>query len=127
MKLIKALLNEEPQTKQKTIKLEDLTYKFLLEFFGKKPRPEEELQHVFELPNPDGSYTEVYDEESLDSWKEDITGNYKNVNIKLDREAAVSHERIQILDDTFIADRKARADAKDDFIGMEKAAGRSID
>lgn len=127
MKLIKALLNEETYRKQEIIKLEDLTYKFLLSFFDKKPRSEEELQHEFELPNSDGSYTVVYDTESLDSWKTDIAGNYGNVNIRLDREAAVSFERIKILDDKFIADREARADAEEVFTGMEKAAGRSID
>lgn len=127
MKLIKALLNEEIHPKQKIIKLEELTYKFLLEFFDKKPRPEGKLQHEFELPNPDGSHTVVYDEETLESWKEDTARDYGNVNIKLDREAADRFERIKISHDGFIADKEARADAKDVFIDIEKAAGRSID
>ena len=127
MKLIKALLNEEIDSKQKIIKLEKLTYKYLLEFFDKKPRSKEELQHEFQLPNPDGSHTVVYDEETLDSWKTDIKADYEDVKIKLDKEADLWFERIIILHDRFIAERKARVDAKDAYIGMEKAAGRSID
>ena len=127
MKLISVLLNEEPQPKQKTITLDQLTYEDLLSFFGIEPKPEKKLKHEFELPNPDGTYTVVYDTETLDSWKAETARDYGNVNIRMDREAADRFERIKILDDRFIADTKARADAEQVFIDMEKAAGRSID
>ena len=43
------------------------------------------------------------------------------------KEAAYSFEKIKILDDKFIADKKAKTDSKSAYTDKEREAGRSTD
>jgi len=87
--------------------------------FGKKP------MFGFSLPNPDDSSRQVFDQESLDSWKAGIEKKYGNVNIKIDVEASSPWEKIQVLDDKFRADKKSYTDGKAAWLDKERAAGRT--
>lgn len=114
-------ITEEPETRQKVVDLDTLSFDLLMSMFGKKP------MFGFNLPNPDDSYRSVFDQDSLDNWKEGIEKKYGNVNIKIDTEAASQWDRIQILDDKFRADKKARVAGKAAWLSKEREAGRSTD
>ena len=118
MKLINTLLNEEPQPKQKVLDLKSLTFDLLLSMFGKKPA------YGFQLPLPEDATLSVFDEEGLEEWKKAAEKKYGNINIKIDIEASDS---IQVLDDKFIADKKAKSAAKGAWLEKEREAGRSTD
>ena len=119
MKLSDIILNEEPQPRQKVIDLNSLTFDLLLSMFGKKP------MFGFDVPNPDDSSTSIHDQESLDRWKAGIANKYGNVNIKIDTEGAYKWDQIKILDDKFIADKKAYTAAKGAWLDKEREAGRT--
>ena len=121
MKLSDIILNEESQPRQKTVDLNTLSFDLLLSMFGKKP------MFGFSLPNPDDSSRQVFDQESLDSWKAGIEKKYGNVNIKIDVEASSPWEKIQVLDDKFRADKKQYINAKGAWLDSERKAGRNSD
>ena len=119
MKLTDILLTEGPGPRQKVVDLNSLTYDLLISIFGTRP------MFGFSLPNPDDSSRQVFDQESLDSWKSGIEKKYGNVNIKIDAEASSPWEKIQVLDDKFRGDKKARVDGKGAWLDKEREAGRS--
>lgn len=119
MKLTDIILTEESGPRQKVVDLNSLTYDLLISIFGTRP------MFGFSLPNPDDSSRQVFDQESLDSWKSGIEKKYGNVNIKIDAEAASPWEKIQVLDDKFRGDKKAYVDGKGDWLDKEREAGRS--
>jgi len=119
MKLTDIILNEGPGPRQKVVSLQDLSFDLLLSMFGKKP------MFGFSLPNPDDSSRQVFDQESLDSWKADIEKKYGNVNIKIDVEASSPWEKIQVLDDKFRADSKSYTAGKATWLDSERKAGKT--
>jgi hypothetical protein len=119
MKLSDIILNEEPQPRQKVVDLNSLTFDLLLSIFGNKPA------FGFDVPNPDDSSTSIHNQEALDRWKAGIADKYGNVNIKIDTEAAYKWDKIKILDDKFIADKKAYTAAKGAWLDKERQAGRN--
>ena len=121
MKLLNTLLNEEPQPKQKTVSLEELTFDLLLSMFGKTPA------FGFQLPLPEDATLSVFNEAGLEEYKNAVKKKYGNVNLRIDTEAAYSFEKIKILDDKFIADKKARTDSKAADIDAVRKAGGSTD
>ena len=64
------------------------------------------------FPNPDDSTRQVMSGDDLESWKESIKDRYGNVSIRIDVEAANRWDRIKILDDKFIDDKKSYIDRK---------------
>jgi len=121
MKLSDIILNEEPGPRQNTVDLNSLSFDLLLSMFGKKP------MFGFSLPNPDDSSRQVFDQESLDSWKAGIEKKYGNVNIRIDVEASSPWEKIQVLDDKFRADKEKYTAGKAAWLDKERAAGRNSD
>lgn len=121
MKLLNTLLSEETQPRQKTVSLEELTFDLLLSMFGKTPA------FGFQLPLPEDATLSVFNEDGLEEYKNAVKKKYGNVNFKIDTEAAFSFESIKILDDKFIADKKAKTDSKSAYIEKEREAGRSTD
>jgi len=121
MKLSDIILNEEPGPRQNTVDLNSLSFDLLLSMFGKKP------MFGFSLPNPDDSSRQVFDQESLDSWKAGIEKKYGNVNIRIDVEASSPWEKIQVLDDKFRADKEKYIAGKAAWLDKERAAGRNSD
>jgi len=121
MKLSDIILNEEPGPRQNTVDLNSLSFDLLLSMFGKKP------MFGFSLPNPDDSSRQVFDQESLDSWKAGIEKKYGNVNIRIDVEASSPWEKIQVLDDKFRADKEKYTAGKAAWLHKERAAGRNSD
>jgi hypothetical protein len=119
MKLSDIILNEESGPRQKTVDLNTLSFDLLLSMFGKKP------MFGFSLPNPDDSSRQVFDQDSLDSWKAGIEKKYGNVNIRIDVEASSPWEKIQVLDDKFRADKKQYTSAKGAWLDKERQAGRT--
>lgn len=119
MKLTDIILNEQPGKRQLTVNLQDLTFDTLLSTFGEKP------MFGFGLPNPDDSSTMVHDQEALDRWKAGVENKYGNVNIRLDSEAASRWDKIKVLDDKFIADKKAYTARKGAWLDAERQAGRT--
>lgn len=119
MKLSKIILNEEPQTRQKTVDLESLTFDLLVSMFGQKP------MFGFSLPNPDDSSRQVFSQDDLDSWKKGIMSKYGNVNLRIDTEVSSPWDKIQVLDDKFRADKKSYTAGKAAWLDKERAAGRS--
>ena len=115
MKLSDIILNEEPQPRQKVIDLNSLTFDLLLSMFGEKPA------YGFKLPLPNDSTLSVFDEKGLENWKQAANKKYGNINIKIDTEAFNS---IQVLDDKFIADKKAAIAAKGAWLDKERQSGR---
>lgn len=115
-------INEEAVSEStKITDLQGLTWDLITSTFGKVP------MFGFHLPNPDDSYRMANDEEALESWKQGIMKKYGNVNIKIDTEAAAPFERIQVLDDKFIADKKTRIQGKAAWLDKERELGRSTD
>ena len=121
MKLSDIILNEEPGPRQNTVDLNSLSFDLLLSMFGKKP------MFGFSLPNPDDSSRQVFDQESLDSWKAGIEKKYGNVNIRIDVESSSPWEKIQVLDDKFRADKEKYIAGKAAWLDKERAAGRNSD
>lgn len=119
MKLSDIILNEEQQPRQKTVSLQDLSFDLLMSMFGEKP------MFGFSLPNPDDSSTSIHNQEALDRWKAGIADKYGNVNIRIDTEVTSKWDQIKILDDKFIADKKAYTAAKAAWIDKERQAGRT--
>jgi len=115
MKLSDIILAEST----KVVSLKDLTFDLLMSVFREKPA------FGFNLPNPDDTSNSVNGETQLGYWKAKIEDRYGNVNIKIDTEAASKWERIQVLDDKFIADKKAFTAGKAAWLDKERAAGRS--
>jgi len=115
MKLSDIILAEST----KVVNLKDLTFDLLMSMFREKPA------FGFALPNPDDSSSMIHDDEALGRWKANVSNKYGNVNIKIDTEAASRWERIQVLDDKFIADKKAFTAGKAAWLDKERAAGRS--
>lgn len=118
MKLAKILLGEENQPRQKVVDLNSLTFDLLVSMFGEKP------SFGFKLPNADDSYTSIFDQRSLDSWKSDLEP-YGNVKIKIDTEASSPWEKVQILDDKFRSDKEKRTARKAAWLSKERGTGRS--
>jgi hypothetical protein len=119
MKLSDIILNEGPGPRQKVVDLNSISFDLLMSMFGTKP------MFGFSLPNPDDSSRQVFDQESLDSWKAGIEKKYGNVNIKIDVEASSPWEKIQVLDDKFRADKKDYVNNKGAWLDSERKAGRS--
>ena len=119
MKLVKILLGEEAQPKQKVVDLNSITFDLLMSMFGEKPL------FGFNFPQPDDSYRSIQNQESLDSWKSEIKEKYGNVNIKIDTEAASQWDKIQILDDNFRADKEKRTAGKAAWLSKERGARRT--
>lgn len=119
MKLSDIILKEEPQPRQKTVDLKSLSFDLLMSIFGKRP------MFGFQLPNPDDSTRSVFDQRSLDNWKEGIMTKYGNVNLRIDTEASSPYDKIQVLDDKFRADKKSYTAGKAAWLDKERAAGRS--
>ena len=115
-------MNEEAVSEStKTTDLEGLTWDLITSTFGKVP------MFGFHLPNPDDSSRMAFDEADLEDWKKGIMKKYGNVNIKIDTEASAPFERIQVLDDKFIADKKSRIKGKAAWLDKERELGRSTD
>lgn len=123
MKLLNILLSEETQLKQKTVSLEKLTFDLLVSMFGETPK------FGFQLPLPEDATLSVFNEDDLEEYKDYIKNEkgYGNVNLRIDTEAAFSFDKIKILDDKFIADKKAKSAAKGAWLEKEREAGRSTD
>ena len=119
MKLSDIILNEGSGPRQKVVDLNSISYELLISMFGTKP------MFGFSLPNPDDSSRQVFDQESLDSWKAGIEKKYGNVNIKIDVEASSPWEKIQVLDDKFRADKKDYVSNKGAWLDKEREAGRT--
>jgi hypothetical protein len=119
MKLSDIILNEGSGPRQKVVDLNSISYDLLISMFGTKP------MFGFSLPNPDDSSRQVFDQESLDSWKAGIEKKYGNVNIKIDVEASSPWEKIQVLDDKFRTDKKQYSASKGDWLDKEREAGRT--
>jgi len=119
MKLSDIILNEGSGPRQKVVDLNSISYDLLISMFGTKP------MFGFSLPNPDDSSRQVFDQESLDSWKAGIEKKYGNVNIKIDVEASSPWEKIQVLDDKFRADKKDYVSNKGAWLDKEREAGRT--
>ena len=115
MKLSDIILAEST----KVVSLKDLTFDLLMSIFRDKPL------FGFNLPNPDDSSNSVNSDTQLGYWKSKIEAKYGNVNIKIDTEAASPWDRIQVLDDKFIADKKKFTAGKAAWLDKERAAGRT--
>ena len=105
----KRYLNEMEEgigPKQATMKLDQLTFNVVKGMFGKIP------MFGISFPNPDDSTRQVMSGDDLESWKESIKDRYGNVSIRIDVEAANRWDRIKILDDKFIDDKKSYIDRK---------------
>ena len=96
-------------------KLSDIKYEFLTSYFNGE---------TFHAPNPDDSSRQINDESDWDSWKEGVTKDYGDVNIKLDN-TAVWYDRIKILDKGFEDDKDSYIKGKAAFLDRERAAGRT--
>ena len=115
-------INEEAVSEStKVTDLKGLTWDVVTSIFGKVP------MFGFHLPNPDDSSRMANNEEALENWKQGIMKKYGNVNIKIDTEAAAPFERIKVLDDKFIADKKSYTKRKGAWLEKEREAGRSTD
>ena len=92
--------------RQATMKLDQLTFNVVKSMFGEIP--------MFGLgfPNADDSYRSVFDADDLEDWKARIRDRFGNVNIRIDVEAASKWDRVKILDDKFIDDKKSYIDGK---------------
>ena len=114
-------LDENVNESTKSLSLEELTWEVLTSVLGKVP------MFGFHLPHPDDSYRMANNQEAFEDWKKGTIDKYGNINIKLDSEAAMSKDRVQVLDDKFIADKKRRIAGKAAWLDKEREAGRSID
>jgi hypothetical protein len=114
-------IDEEAGPRQKTTNLENLTWELLLSIMGKVP------MFGFHLPNPDDSHRMANNEDAFEDWKKGVMEKYGNVNVRIDSEASFPFERIKILDDKFLADKKRSISNKAAWLDKEREAGRSID
>ena len=105
----------------KSLSLKELTWEVLTSVLGKVP------MFGFHLPHPDDSYRMANNQEAFEDWKKGTMNKYGDINIKLDSEAANPSERVQVLDDKFIADKKRRVAGKAAWLDKEREAGRSTD
>ena len=105
----------------KSLSLGELTWEVLTSVLGKIP------MFGFHLPHPDDSYRMANNQEAFEDWKKRTMDKYGDINIKLDSEAANPTEKIQVLDDKFIADKKRRVAGKAAWLEKERELGRSID
>ena len=119
MKLSDIILNEGPESRQKVVDLNSLSFDLLLSMFKEKP------MFGFNLPNPDDSYRSVQNISDLESWKAGIESRYGNVNIRIDTEVDSPWEKIKVLDDKFIEDKKQYTAGKADWLEKERSAGRT--
>ena len=92
--------------KQATMKLDQLTFNVVKSMFGEIP------MFGLSFPNPDDSYRSVFNGDDLEDWKARIRDRFGNVNIRIDVEAASKWDRVKILDDKFIDDKKSYIDRK---------------
>lgn len=114
-------LDENVNESTKSLSLEELTWEVLTSVLGKVP------MFGFHLPHPDDSYRMANNQEAFEDWKKGTIVKYGNINIKLDSEAAMSKDKVQVLDDKFIADKKRRVAGKAAWLDKEREAGRSTD
>jgi len=105
----KRYLNEMEEgigPKQATMKLDQLTFNVVKGMFGKIP------MFGISFPNPDDSTRQVMSGDDLESWKDSIRDRFGNVNVKIDVDASNRWDRVKILDDKFIDDKKSYIDRK---------------
>ena len=114
-------LDENINESTKSLSLEELTWGVLTSVLGKVP------MFGFHLPHPDDSYRMANNQEAFEDWKKGTIAKYGNINVKLDSEAARPTDKVQVLDDKFIADKKRRVASKGAWLDKEREAGRSID
>lgn len=112
-------IEEEIGPKQKTLRLDELTFDLVKSMFGKIP------MFGISFPNPDDSSRQVFNSNDLEDWKARIADKYGNVAIRIDVEAANNWEKIQVLDDKFRADKKDFVSGKGAWLDREREAGRS--
>lgn len=92
--------------RQATMKLDQLTFNVVKSMFGEIP------MFGVAFPNADDSYRSVFNGDDLEDWKARIRDRFGNVNIRIDVEAASKWDRVKILDDKFIDDKKSYIDGK---------------
>jgi len=115
-------MNEETVNEStKVTALKELTWDVLKSVLGKVP------MFGFHLPHPDDSYRMANNQEAFEDWKKGTMDKYGDINIKLDSESANPTDRVQVLDDKFIADKKRKVSSKAAWLEKEREAGRSID
>ena len=119
MKLSKIILSEAT----KVTSLDKLGWYLINTLFPEQNRG----SFGISFPNPDDSSRMVQDEEDFESWKSTIKSKYGNVNIKIDTEAHMPFERIQILDDKFRSDKKQFISSKAKWLDKERKQGRNTD
>lgn len=114
-------LEETVSESTKSLSLGELTWDILTSVLGKTP------MFGFHLPHPDDSYRMANNQEAFEDWKQGTMDKYGDINIKLDSEAARPTDKVQVLDDKFIADKKKKIASKAAWLDKEREAGRSID
>lgn len=114
-------IDESVNESTKSISLGELTWEILTSVLGKTP------MFGFHLPHPDDSYRMANNQEAFENWKKGTMDKYGDINIKLDSEAARPTDKVQVLDDKFIADKKAYIKRKGEYLDKERELGRSTD
>ena len=101
-------LDEGSGPRQKVISLDDLTFDLLDSMFDDITPGMGGVQ----FPTNTDASTMVGDEDSLEQWKLETKSKYGNVNIKIDVEASAPWDKVKVLDDKFIEDKKSYIQGK---------------
>lgn len=105
----------------KSISLGELTWGILTSVLGTVP------MFGFHLPHSDDSFRMANNQEAFEDWKNKTMDAYGDVDIKLDSEATKPFDKVQVIDDKFISDKKRKVKSKGDSLEKDQEAGISID
>jgi hypothetical protein len=121
--IVKSKLNKinEAEGNYETIMLDDLTADNIKNIFPKFG----EKYGGLHFPNPSDSLTSVYDERSLEQWKDGTREKYGNVEIMLFPQEDIWYKKIKINDPKFNSDKERYTKSKESWLSGEREAGRS--
>jgi len=103
------------------IMLNDLTADKIKEIFPKFG----EKYGGIHFPNPSDSLTSVYDERSLEQWKNGTREEYGNVEVMFYPQEDVWFNKVKINDPQFTADKEVYTKRKAGWLDGEREAGRT--
>lgn len=103
------------------IMLNDLTADKIKEIFPKFG----ERYGGIHFPNPSDSLTSVYDERSLEQWKDGTREEYGNVEVMFYPQEDVWFNKVKINDPQFTADKEVYTKRKAGWLDGERGAGRT--
>ena len=121
--IVKSKLNKinENNGASQSIMLDDLTIDNIKAIFPKFGEKYNQLH----FPNPSDALTSVYDERSLNQWRDGINDRYGNVEVVFYPEETMWFNKVKINNDKFKLDKELSIKAKSGFLDAEREAGRS--